>query len=320
MQCKISILFFIAFALSISSPTGVSAQNIDTLQSPDAIVAFVRKQMPYYKSIYIDPQKRLAADESDDSVIRSLSARTVEKADFDNNGQTDLLFNGYVDFSPDNKVCFRISVVILSFGNDSFRSIWLSNGLDGLFAAKTINSNGRAYLKTIAIRTGFGDSQKQFIKYATADTLMCVENNFIEKSDVVDFKFNELEFRVSRIFVPPEDFCETIQGDSVKLEVSSKFYGGSMIDSGGAFYAKLEPAASAEIYNLLKYINPNRFKDHYAVDAKDAGHLDLRMSYDNNKINEVSDYGMSGPFALSTLENMLFDLLDRTDWQKWKSP
>ncbi len=272
--------------------------------------------MPTNKSIYLKPPKTVAADNIDDSIIRALNVQSFEKADFDNNGQTDLLFNGYIDYYPSNKDCFRITVVILSFGNGSFKVICLGLELEGLFSAKTISLNGKPYLKTIAIRKKFDAQKKELRKYSQTDTLMFKSGNFIEKSEILDYKVNHLKFCVFRPFFPPQEFCEIINGDSIMLDVSSRFYGGSSIDSGGVFKAKMDSIIYSKISDLLQYMNPDRLEDSYTVDAKDAGNVVLEITYNNGKFKKVSDYGMTGTFALSALEGTLISLLETLPWKK----
>jgi len=115
--------------LIFSSPA--FSQKIDSLRTDAEVEAFLKSLPEDYRNVHITPAGE-GAEKNDLAPIKEFEAKAYEKADFDHNGYTDLLFNGYMYNSPR-------SFVVMSYGKDSFqvKNLSMSHYPD-LFAAKIL--------------------------------------------------------------------------------------------------------------------------------------------------------------------------------------
>jgi hypothetical protein len=72
--------------------------------------------------------------------------------------------------------------------------------------------------------------------------------------------------------------------------------------------SKLSNEEFKEIIDLLHYIDFENLEEEYNVSYSDAGTTSLKITYDNLKVKNISDYGGMGTRGLTKLYDILLQL------------
>jgi hypothetical protein len=300
--------------LALFCTSNAFSQTIDRLKTDEEVLGFVRNLNEYNKKLYILPPKPVFGLQDYVSKIRKFGSMAYEKADFDNNGQTDLLFNGYSDDDRGNQTCRRRSLVVLSFGKDSFRIRELTNGhFIEFFTARKIRLGEK---NCIVIFTIVQDNPESGKGLDRIDTLTYVADEFIEKTLPDNDSVTKIEFCASGgFFFQGLRLTMTSANSIMERDVSLRSKD-TKIDNGGTFQAKIDALTSAKILELLKYIDIWHLKDDYEVGWTDDLTGVLTITYQNGKVKRIKDYGMIGTYGLAALQRTLIDLRDSQHWVK----
>jgi hypothetical protein len=306
------ILLLIAFCGSMSY-----ARNIDSLKTDAEVLSFVRNLNDYYKYLYFIPPKPVLGEKTYQYYLKKFGSNPFEKADFDNNGQTDLLFNGYLGDDVGNKTCQRISFVVLAFGKDSFQVKELTLGVFIEFLiARSILIDGKNYIKVFQIERDFDDRKQISILHNRIDTLVCKYDEFVEKSNPEEVTIEKIEFCAFGGLTFTGMNCTITDSLSV-LEIASVISTPkSLMDSGGVFQTRLDSSTSSKIFGLLKCIGFQHLKRAYKVSWTDALEGLIRITYDNGKVKDINDYGIIGTYGLAALQRNLMELTTSQHWKK----
>lgn len=269
----------------------LSAQRIDSLRTDEQVEAFVNEM---HKSsggdtISIIPHHVVSSLPDYPARLAAFGSIPYQKADFDGNGWTDLLFNGFEYFGVGHSQ-WKV-LVILSFGNDSFQIKELTQRHFGVYAAKLVYRNGQACINMLSVR--------EMEKISTRlDTLVYRCGDFIEWKPPTKHHIESIHFNITGNLVF-EGMELTITGDRL---------------SDGTLVARLDTATRNRINDLLKYIDFPRLKEHYEVDWTDAIGAALEITYDHGKKKVIYDRGMIGTYGLTALEDCLFQLRYTQQW------
>jgi hypothetical protein len=126
-------------------PNTFYAQSIEAINSNEEALAFLKKVNPGFEEKKPDAEYKHRRD-SIFPILRRVNY--YEKADFDNNGYTDLLFNGCSWCIDAYVYGASLPLVILSFGNDSFRIKDISCRKYRIYlAARTVQTGGRPMIE-----------------------------------------------------------------------------------------------------------------------------------------------------------------------------
>lgn len=302
------ILTFILLLFSYS----IFSQTIDRISSGEEALALVRKLDTIHNTIEIFPVKPMYAKKADTLCAGKIKVKDYEKADFDNNGHTDLLFNGY-QCGRYNSGCDRISLVVLSFGEDSFQLKQLSHRrFNAFFAARIFETEGRELI--IANHAKFipGPDPDSFYLEQGSDTLQYVFGNFIELGQQADHRINKLVFRKSGGFsIPIVNFEMTITPDSSWFREVVIGSG----ESGTKFYHKRTAARDwAQLTGILHCAGFRRLKENYQAPWTCDATSYMIIEFDDGKKMEVEDYGSCGTFGLEAIFRIIDEWRETASW------
>ena len=236
--------------------------------------------------------------------------------DFDNNGKTDLLFNGYIDYYPTNALCSRVCLVILDMGKDSFQIKELTLSTIELLVAKTLMIDGRPYIQTLKIQDEYNAELKKNVLRKTVNTLAYVFNSFIERSTLHDYAIQQVKYCVDPAMIGFDGFTMTISADSIILMAGKSRIPECATDSGGRYAVKLDPRVQIRIFGILNYINFPDLKNEYTVNADDDLDGYIQVVYNNGEIKRIHDYGRIGTFGLKVLQDAFFELRKTQPWTR----
>jgi hypothetical protein len=305
--------------------TRFTADSIDSLNNDDQVLAFVRKAYAN-QQIFFHPTKFIYGDRDHERKAREFGAHPYEKADLDNDGYTDLLFNGYEGQSDSN---IPLVLVIFCNNGNKLRVERLPDEIFfDFFAAKILRIDDQTCLHALQISRKRreewrpGSRRVKLIDYTErrSDTLVWFQNCFIERERPVEHHIEKIRYYLGGGSSPISDIRLTIIVDSVKLEKTTDGIPSTPLDSGGVFTCRLDSASRDLLYSLLRYIDFPHLKENYQMRGTDAATGILEITYDRGKKKVIEDYGAMGTYGLAALETLLSGLVKSQDWTKTNAP
>jgi hypothetical protein len=293
-------------------------QTIDNLRTNEQVLSFIKTLDSSYGCVtIIRPKPILWYDDYIDS-MNHFRGRPWEKADFDNNGLTDLLFNG---FKTDilNSYSSRLSITILDMGNDNFRvkPLKLYNTQEH-FAARTITINNKAYINTCRLVYRFREADTEFGTKFEPDTLTYAFDEFIELSKPGNYAIEGIRYCSETGFPLRQEYRIDIYGDSAILETGPVF-GSDSMEHGHIAIARMDTATWSGIKAILQYMDCSNLKERYEAPWTCSITASLRIKYDGGKLKKISDYGLKGTYGLEVVHNLLANLKETLHWKVFKS-
>ena len=291
----------------VAAPLPVIAHHpnhIDSLTTTDLVLAYVGKLTGHEsETLQPTPGKKL-----------------FDKADLDNNGYTDLLFNGDGGSGSD---LARVTLVVLSFPGDSIvvRRLPDEYFYDS-FAVNIVKLDGQPYIHAYQVTRKFRDSwslkknkpiRKDYTEYRS-DTLTWRQNALLEIAPRVEHKIDSITYALVGGFTIKGGFRLTIKQDSLLLEKEKDWLDTMNFGGGGIFIGRLDTAAHNRLYTLLECIDFPHLENDYSMSGSDASTGVLNISYDNGRKKRIIDYGARGTYALTALQNLLIGLLETQQW------
>jgi len=285
-------------------------QQIGSLSTDSEALAFVNRQVrDNFNTIVLEGPHYLKEQKIYMDHIRQSRPVVFEKADFDNNGHIDLLFNGYY------RDCLT-PFVILAFGNDSFQVRSLNVGLRERFCmARVIMMDGRPCIRMLEVRSACGLKAWSFCPYDNIDTLVFAFDDFIERKKPAAYSIKKIKYCVAS-GMDPIAFQLTITQDSIVLLSDPGMTIRIPVDSGGIFTVAIDTGMISGLVHLLNYMNFSDLQERYTVTRTDQLEGEIHVTFDDGRIKRVSDYGLMGTHGLSILHNLFFELREKQLWKK----
>lgn len=202
------------------------------------------------------------------------------KTDFDNNGLTDLLVTGNTSDGPR-------TIYILDEGN-GFKSKSISKGKLYEKCSFSKVKDNRIEYQSIKILDRYGNVSKlnkENLVYKFGDFIE--ENPNPKRHHILEIEFQTTGSHWDRSTVK----IEIISNRDITWTVND--YESSKVNS-----SRLTKEKFKEIVDLLNYIDFESLNDNYSVSYSDAGTTTLKITYDNMKIKNITDYGGMGTRGL----------------------
>jgi hypothetical protein len=283
-------LFFVLFLCFLSTLYSQKLNKIDSLLSTNDVKNFIKNENN--KSNYeLNIDDKIDYDWYCNVIADSLKLKqNWGKADFDNNGLTDLLVTGNTTEGPR-------TIYILDKGN-YFESKTLSKGkLYEQCSFSTVKGNKIEY-QSVKILDRYGSLSK-----LTKENLVYKYGDFIEEnSNPKRHNILEIELKATGSYW---------NRSSTKIKIVSNKDITWIIDEDDntkVSSSKLSNEEFKEIIDLLHYIDFENLEEEYNVSYSDAGTTSLKITYDNLKVKNISDYGGMGTRGLTKLYDILLQL------------
>jgi hypothetical protein len=225
------------------------------------------------------------------------------KADFDNNGLTDLLVIG--KFSDHEILC------ILDFGQGKYDAKWLTKGEFEQCTFPKLRSSGDTILVDYFCFVQYDWRVQKRMPKVELKTLIYKFDDFVEFNQSpkkVDIK--KIQLSTTSCFGTCPEFDLMINNDR-----SAEFNAIAYNKKNGKFKTVVNEKDYQNLIDLLNYIDFQNLKDSYSVSWSDAQTCVLAVSYNNGRKKVIKDYGRLGTFGLSRLYAMLFALRDSQEWR-----
>ena len=292
-------------------PNRFYAQTIDAINSNEQAMAFLKKVKPGFKEDTLDAERRHTVDSLWPFLKRY---NYYEKADFDNNGYTDLLFNGCSGghySSNDSRFSSPLTVfpplVILSYGNDSFRikDLYCIKYVNYALA-KTLQSGGLRRIK-IASDGYEGVLNKWPRRINKADTLVYAFDEFIENTRPAHHTIERISFTnlgFGSVLDDSLSFELTISRDSTWLTRQIHKCGDWSLKK---YVTHTDTTTWNRLTGLLNYMNFPGLKKYYSTGKRHESFGYLSVTYDKKKICQIKDEGLFGTYGLSAIYDIFIN-------------
>lgn len=223
-----------------------------------------------------------------------VQAKSWAKADFDNNGYTDLLITG------DN---FGIStIVVMDKGKNNFAV----KSLTGILSYCSFPIIENVQTQPIIV-------YHEFNKYKPIEKRLIYKyGDFIEINKSPEtYKIEKIEYKTTGCYGSCSVF-EMIIDSNRQAAYKPIAYNKK---KKGTFTGIIKEAQYQELIGILNYIDFPNLQDEYLSGGTDQQNSYLTITYNDGKIKRIMDYSLSGTFGLRRLHKILFDMRES---QKWK--
>lgn len=228
--------------------------------------------------------------------------KSFYKSDFDNNGYTDLLVIG--EFWGIN------IVIVMNFGNDTFKLIRYSRGtVQGCTWPKILNDSiVRDYH-----RNWQTNDTTSILKFSD---LIFKYGGFIEyNAEPKKYIIERIEYQTNSHNRDPQFFISIDNNRKAifKAEAYNKSKN-SEAEIKGTFETIIDNIEFDEIISLINYIDFPSLKNYYTVPWSDDLVCTLTVTYNNGQVKKIEDFGLSGTHGLYRLYQILFELRYNQKW------
>ncbi|WP_144281587.1 DUF6438 domain-containing protein [Chryseobacterium echinoideorum] len=307
----------------------VKKTEIDNLKSQEEVQSFIRKTDSTFNHYEV---KKIEDFKTDDLIFLENQKiakkegvnKSFYKTDFDNNGYTDLLVLGdaYHCISSGNQSCSYDPIVILSFGNNKYRFINFSLGLQNYLTPKIKKINGKNLLSIYKpiIKSW---EEKKFEETPFVQNLEYKFGEFVEynSNDKNYIPIQKIELLTSGCFGTCPVFQLSIDQNRNAHFIAEHFNFSNNMESWsenieGKFHTVIDEKQYESLTGTLQYIDFPNLKDNYAVNWTDDQTVILKITYAGNKLKVIQDYGATGTYGLRSTYKKLFDLRKNQHWSK----
>lgn len=227
-------------------------------------------------------------------IVDDLNIKPWTKADFDNNGYTDLLI---VESDGGHS-----NIAIIDSGGNSFYIETLPKSFFPTCSFPLVEEKGNdkiiVYNKFVTDRT-------------PVQNLIYKFGGFVEPNEnPKEYKIEKIEYETGICYGTCPSFELKINFDRT-AEYNAKIYN----KKKGKFTGKILQSNYDELVGLLNYIDFPNLKDNYSVNWTDDQTSILKITYNNGKVKTIKDYGLIGTFGLNRVYSILFDLRENQQWK-----
>jgi hypothetical protein len=232
-------------------------------------------------------------------LAKEIQAKSWTKADFDNNGYTDILIIG--DSGRD-------SVVVLDNGKNNFIYKNLSKGFFQQCSLPVVVNTENTDLINYYENGKYYKNGSQL----NPKTLIYKFGDFIEiNNSPQTHQIEKIEYKTSGCFGTCPSFELVINSNKNAAYKPIAFNK----EKKGTFKSIIGNFQYDELIGLLNYVDFPNLKDSYSVSWTDDQSSQLIVIYDGGKIKKINDYGLIGTFGLSRVYKILFDLRENQNWK-----
>lgn len=306
--------------------------QIDKLTSDKEIENFIRKTDTNYSEFKlknIQDFKRNKQDSLNRILAKQLQINVpFTKADFDNNGLTDLLAigdNNKVKSYDDNgnEMSYDFTTIVLMNFKNGFKIIDINKDRFNPIAPKVEYDNNKPFLVNYSSR--WVPNQKLNYHEKTRSKLTYKFDDFIEynenpKKHVIE----KIEYSTEPCFGSCPVFKLEINKNRTAIFYAEKYNFSDEINQNpektdeGKFKTVISEKEFNELIDILNYIDFSTLQNSYWVYWTDDQRSELKITFDNGKTKNINDYGLIGTYGLKRTYEMLFNLRKNQNWEQIK--
>lgn len=231
-----------------------------------------------------------------------LNVKPWVKADFDNNGYTDLMVIG-------NWYDHYVMVIMDSAENHFYLRPLTKHSFQELTFPVLKTIEDRTAIINYSISREYNGGK--WTRGLKSDTLMFEYGDFVEYNKTpAKHTIEKLEYSTGFCFGSCPVFSIDISADR-----KSKLLGSNYNFPDGEYYTTIDSANYNMLTGLLNYIDFAALDTSYSVSWTDDQDCVLKITYDGGKVKKIEDYGLLGTFGLARVYTIFFDLRNNQKWQ-----
>lgn len=310
---------------------GIYKSTVDTLQYPRNIESFLYELDTNYYAFHLrklsDFKKGRSLD--DERLIKAYASKNhfdelFYKADFDNNGYTDMLLIGAIEqLGAQPQVWDPLNLLILNYGGHTAKVIPITNGLFSPYLIpKLVVKGGIPLIETSSYEEVFENNM--ILKRVISKTLTIRDSALIEYNPAPkNYHIQKIQLATSPCLGTCPMFEIHIDEDRNAIFLADDYNFSAERDSkpeDEAFATKLDSTTYSEICNLLNYLDFPTLDDSYSVNYTDAASVELIVTYNGGKQKKIEDNGLNGTFGLRQLYKIFKALRYNQKWEETTEP
>lgn len=309
-------LFNICFAEIPSNVENnkIKPSKIDLIKTANDIDRLLEKiDKKKFEYFIVDDKLKIETVRCGD-FAEKIQAKSWTKADFDNNGLTDILIIGNLGNNY---------IVVLDKGNNKFDVEVLSRDLFGdcsLPTVKEVESQNLIVINTLRPFRIFKLTDEETLKKASETPPTIETKELIYKFGYfVELNKTPTSKKIEKISYETTMCFGTCPSFEIKIDTNRQaIYGPRAYNKlkKGPYKATISSSEFNDLVDLLNYIDFSNLKDNYSVNWTDDQTCFLTITYDGGKLKKIRDYGLIGTYGLVRVYEILFDLRENQVWKK----
>lgn len=283
---KIIIFLFLSFTFNIL----LSQNRIDSLKTVEDIQNLVddKEISEFVKVVENVPYEKKYQKFAD-----SIGVKAWTKADFDNDGRTDILINGLL--GKELK-----TICILDKGT-YYETQKINKGKLYEEISFTIVKGNKIHYYNYKILNRYG-----FVSNLLQTKLLYKFGGFLEENpNPKQHNILEIDYSFGGSYGPVNDLHLKIISNKDIEGNSTKFHSFDSNVRKNHYSGKVSTEDFKTLIALINYIDFENLDEKYKVSYTDAATAQLEINYDHLLSKKISDYGMSGTRGLEILYNFL---------------
>lgn len=315
----------------VKAPLRLSA--IDSLQTKEEIEQLIGATDTLYKKFKLQRIQDFTTDFFNNEAIKKVAQREkidfdYAKADFDNNGLTDLLvigtnktltlannqLNPKVELSKENN-----TLVLMNFGNANYKLIDISEDKFYFVVPQIMLVNDQPFLKIN--KPIITNAEGKLLRAASSSQLTYQFGNFVEyNAQPKTYAIEKITFQSQGCPGACPDYTIEITGDrKAQFSAQSNNYSkesgeGTYIE--GTFQGTIDENAYHQLTSLLCYLDFPTLKDNYRLVTYHHPKCTLSITYTNGKVKTIKDFGRVGTYGLKRVYALIDELRFNQKWNK----
>lgn len=314
----------------------IKLSEIDSLKTDEAIEGLIGNVDSLYKKIELRRIQDFQFDYgnvSKDSIFKCLAKREgvgfkFQRADFDNNGFTDLLVvannktytaeNTTVDMEVEFSEEYN-TVVLMNFGNNKYKLFDVSEEKYYWVIPKVVIEDSQAFLKVYKPKLYY--TKERVKREESAATLTFKFGDFVEYNPKpVHYGIEKVEFYTRMCAGECPIFKINISKDRKARMVAQHFNYSKFWSKGeyveGGYSAEIKEKDFDDLCQLLCYIDFPNLKNDYRLPSSHHQDGTLKITYNNGKVKTINDFGLVGTYGLKKVYDEFFKLRFNQEWKK----
>jgi hypothetical protein len=310
---------------------GTRPSAIDTLKAPRSIELFLHERDTNYKRFQLRrltqfSNARLIEDPEliKKYALKNKLNKTVFKADYDNNGYTDMLLIGEIPW-PRNRPTGHIpsNLLILNYSNNTIKIIPVSFGNDSPYLIpRQIVRDGIPLINTDAFEYIYGNHEPT--ENFTTRILTVRDTTLIEyNANPTNYNIDKIQFATSPCYGTCSIFEIHINKEREAIFIADAYnfsHKPYAPEEKKVFKATLNTETYNKLTDLINYLDFPKLRDNYAVGWTDSPTSKLIITYNNGNVKKIEDYGLQGTFGLIKLYKYFEELRFNQKWTETTEP
>lgn len=303
------------------------SSTLDALSSNNEILDYIIKKDSNFRGFYLPVLSELSIygdDEGDifkGAALKNNIKGNVYKADFDNNGYTDLLLLGAWGGSSSAKpgrIYFYNPYVFMNYG-DSLKAVDISKmHRAGLPVIEY--SDKEPVIKII--QPYVNKTQRQENKKSDSISYMkWVDIGFAElNKKPMQYDIEKIQYATSPCYGTCPLFELHIDNNGSVIFLADQFNDNGKREIAGdtAYKGKFTKEEYDKLTTFINYIDFPSLSDSYSVSATDMRFATLIITYRNGKEKHIEDYGFQGTYGLMALYDYFSAIRFSKKWEAIK--